>query len=82
MAGRHAAPWSLFTEPRHTTDIVLPPTEWTVAGTIDPVPLGLPMPRLSTFATSNIDIPASQEAGRFTPSDSLGDPWDTRGRTL
>lgn len=79
MAGKHAAAYSLFMEPQHTTEIELPRTEWTARGTVAPVPIGLPEPRLSTFATSNI---GTQEAGRFTPPDSRGDEWDTRGRTL
>lgn len=82
MPGRHAAQWSLFTEPRHTTEIELPATEWTVRGTIAPVPANMPAPRLSTFATSNIDIVPTQEAGRFTPPASRGDAWDINGRTI
>ena len=71
MAGRHSAEYSIFTEPRHTTDITLPPTEWSAAGTMQPLAATYPPP-----------VSAAQHSGRYTPGFAIGDPWDQNGRTV
>ena len=82
MPGRHAAEWSIWTEPKHTTEI--PVVQVTRLVTLATAPIPLPATQhgglLMQSASQGSD--ATQHSGRFTPSGSKGDPFDVNGRTL